>query len=207
MSSDVSSSSSPFSAVRFRVAVLLATVAAVVALPLILVDLFVMLLGGTASATNPELFGPNNEPFLRVFWAPPLLALVAILMAPRNRSRGPMLGLGVIPLLLALVNSLFFFPPSGPVHASGGMVHVMKEDGTPAPGAEIWVAHGSTPPTLAGKTQTDGSFMLQGVQLIAGERHSIFASWRERGGVSTETGLNHEERPRFPVTIRLSGDR
>jgi hypothetical protein len=193
--------------VRFWVAVLLATVAAVVALPLILLDLFVMLLGGTASATNPELFGPNNDPFLRVFWAPPLLALVAILIAPRDRSRGLMLGLGAIPLLLVLANSLFFFPPSGPVHAPGGMVHVLKEDGTPAPGAEIWVAHGSAPSTLAGKTQQDGSFRLQGINLIAGQKHSIFASWRERGGVSTETGLNHEERPEFPVMIRLSGER
>ncbi len=192
---------------RFWFAIVLGTVAAVVSLPLIVVDLFVMFMAGMSSALNPELFGPNNHPFFRVFWAPPLLALVAILMVPRNRSRGPALGLGLFPLLLALVNSLFFFPPPGPVLASGGMVHVLKEDGTPASGAEIWVAHGSAPPSLAGKTEPDGSFWLQGVKLVGGEKHSIYASWREWGGASTETGLNHEERPRFPVTIRLSGTR
>ncbi|MCW1911969.1 carboxypeptidase-like regulatory domain-containing protein [Luteolibacter sp. GHJ8] len=189
---------------RFVLAVFLAAVAALAALPLIVVNLWVMLMAGMASALDPELFGPNNHPYWRVFWAPPVLALVAVLIAPRYRSRGIVLGMALLPLLLAVVNSLFFFKPTGPVFASGGMVHVVKADGSPAGGAEIWVTSSKEAPTLAGKTEENGSFWLRGVNLKGGERHSILASWRERGMNETQRGLSQEERPVFPVTIRLS---
>lgn len=181
----------------------LAVVAALAALPLIVVDLWVMLMAGTASALNPELFGPNNHPYVWLFWGPPILALVAVLIAPRYRSRAAMLGMGALPLLLALVNSLFFLKPAGPVFVSGGMVHVVKADGSPAGGAEIWVSSSTEMPTLAGKTQEDGSFWLRGINLKGGERHSILASWREPGVDETQRGLSQEEQPVFPVTIRL----
>jgi hypothetical protein len=189
---------------RFVLALILAVLAALAALPLIVVNLWVYLLAGTVSAVNPEVLGPNNYPYVWVFWGPPVVALVAVLIVPRNRSRAATLWIGVLPLLLALVNSLFFMKPAVPVYVSGGMVHVVKADGSPAEGAEIWVSSSTEAPTLAGKTEKNGSFWLRGINLKGGERHSILASWQEAGREKIQRGLSQEEKPVFPVTIRLS---
>jgi hypothetical protein len=190
--------------IRFWSAVFLGALAALVALPLIVLNLWILFMAGTASAVNRELLGPNNHPFLWVFWAPPIVALASILLTPANRTRAAVLLLGLWPLLLALLNSLFFLPPAGPVHIKGGMVHVQKADGSPAGGAEISLSHPGTAAELAGKTGEDGSFWLQGITVIEGRKSSIFVSWQEPGGEPAQTGFESGGQLAFPLTIRLS---
>lgn len=190
--------------IRFWIAFFLGALAALVALPLIVLNLWILLMAGTASAVDRELLGPNNLPFLWFFWAPPVVALASILLTPSSRSRAAVLLPGVLPLLLALLNSVFFLPPAGPVSINGGMVHVQKADGSPADGAEISLSHPGTAATFVGKANEDGSFWLQTITVIEGRKSSIFASWHEPGGEPAQTGLEMGGQLAFPLTIRLS---
>ncbi len=204
MSPDSSARVARLETLRFWTAALLAAAASLSAIPLILADAWVLLLGGTASALNPELFGPNNAPYYLYFWAPPIMMLAACLLMPWKRGWLLLILLGFLPLLLALANLLFFLKPSGPVYVPGGMVHVLRADGTPAEGAEIWVSDPPAGQSLAGQTQRDGSFRLRGVTLVRGELHLISVNWQGPGAARSLMGFHAAEIPEFPVTIRLS---
>ena len=97
---------------RFVIAIILGIVASLFAILVLLLDMWILLMAGMASAKDSTLLGPNNAPFFKFFWAPPVLFVVALLLFPRKRSYIFLGLIGLFPAALILMNLLFFLDPS-----------------------------------------------------------------------------------------------